>query len=231
MSEGDQSVVGQMPPPRKADVLFGGGDDWQTNACIAHWHDAEWAYSSGFRRAAGYLAAQVCDSGSEQDTLIYPIVYLYRHHVELVLKSIIETASALLGQELPERDLRKLDQHGLAELWYVAKPLLDPVCERANNPPFPPDDLEGVGSYIGQIHAHDPDGQRFRYATTKLKGIGSRRRSRLRGPALNPDLKLVNIRQFAIEMEKLADYLEGIQSWFGHLYEGQGDTPPDHYGN
>lgn len=230
-SGGSQSVVGLVPPPRKDDVLFGGGDDSETNACITHWHYVEWAYSSGFRRAAHHLAEQVCGSRSEQDVLVYPIVYLYRHHVELVLKSIIETASALLGRELPARDLKKLDRHDLAGLWEVARPLLDPVCELARNPPFPPDDLEGIDSYIRQIHEHDPDGQRFRYATIKLKGVSTRTRPRLRSPSLKPELKLVNIRLFAVAMEKLTDYIENIESWFGHLHQQQAEMQQDGYGN
>ena len=213
------SVVGLSPPPRKDDVIFRAGEDWQANACIAHWHNVEVAYSAGFRRAALQLAEQVCESARGQDVLIYPIVYLYRHHVELVLKSIVEVASDLLDRELSERELKTLGRHGLSELWMVARPLLDPVCELAANPPFPPEDLEGIDSYIQQVHEHDPDGQRFRYATTKLKSAGSRSRSPARGPSLSPELKLMNIRIFANAMEQLADYLEAIESWFGHLLQ------------
>ncbi len=79
--------------------------------------------------------------------------------------------------------------------------------------------MEGVHSYIQQVHEHDPDGQRFRYATTKLKSAGSRSRSPARGPSLGPELNLVNIRIFANAMEQLADYLEAIESWFGHLLQ------------
>lgn len=200
------SVVGSSPPPMKEDVLFGPGDDYSRNACIAQW-DADWAYSTGFRRAAGRLAADVCETAANQDTLIYPIVYLYRHHAELVLKAIIISASKLLDRALTAQDLDALGQHGLWKLWQTARPLLNPVCDRANNPPFPVADLEGIDSYIRQIHAHDPDGQRFRYATTKAKGA----------PSLSPHLKLINVRIFAISMEKLADYLEGIEGWFAHL--------------
>lgn len=210
-------MVGLSPPPRKEDVIFRAGDDWQANACIAHWHGVEVAYSTGFRRAARQLAEQVCESARGQDVLVYPIVYLYRHHVELVLKSIIEVASDLLNRVLSERELKTLGQHSLSELWTLAKPLLDPVCELVANPPFPPQDMEGIDSYIQQVHEHDPDGQRFRYATTKLKSSGRLSRSHARAPSLSPELKLVNIRIFANAMDLLADYLEAVESWFGHL--------------
>jgi hypothetical protein len=223
MGNESQSVFGPTPPPRKEDVLFGGGDDWRANACIAHWHDVEWAYSSGFRRAGGYLAEHVCNTASDQDVLVYPIVYLYRHHDELVLKAIIKTASALLERELTARDLQKLGSHGLAELWETARPLLDPVCDLAGNAPFPPEDIQGVDSYIRQIHEHDPDGQRFRYATVKGTRDGTRRGPAIPTPSLREELTLLNIRDFATAMEKLADYLEGIADWFAELRQQELD--------
>lgn len=218
MSGEGESVIGSAPPPRKEDALFGPGEDWQSNACIAQW-DADWAYSNGFRRAAERLAEHVCETGGGQDVLIYPIVYLYRHHVELVLKAIIKSASGLLDRELTEQDLKTLGRHALRELWQTARPLLDPVCDRADNPPFPVTDLDGVDSYICQIHAHDPDGQRFRYGTMKARGANQ---PSLR-PSLGPDLKLINVRMLASAMEKLADYLEGIEGWFAELEDAKAE--------
>lgn len=219
MTEESGSVVGSAPPPRKEDILFGPAEDWQTNACIAQW-DADWAYSTGFRRAAERLAEHVCETDNDQDVLVYPIVYLYRHHVELVLKAIIKSASKLLDLELTEQDLKTLGRHDLRELWQTAKPLLDPVCDRAGNSHFPIADLDGVDSYIRQIHAHDSDGQRFRYGTMKTRGAS---RSGFR-PSLSPDLKLVNIRMFASAMQKLADYLEGIEGWFAGLEDAKAEV-------
>ena len=103
-------MFGAGPSPKKEDVLFGPGEDWHANACISHW-DAPWAYSNGFRRAGQQLAMHVCETGTDQDVLIYPIVYLYRHHVELVLKSVIKSASSLLNRELSEQDLKTLGRH------------------------------------------------------------------------------------------------------------------------
>ncbi len=225
MGEESGSVVGPTPPPRKKEVLFGSGQDSHRNACIAQW-DADWTYSRGFRRAAERLAEHVCDTDTDQDVLIYPIVYLYRHHVELVFKAIIKSASGLLDRELTEQDLKILGRHGLWELWQTARPLLNPVCDRADNPPFPVADLEGVDSYIRQIHEHDPDGLRFRYGTLKAKGASQ---SGFRS-SLNPRLKLVNVRVFAAAMEKLADYLEGIEGWFVVLEDAKAEIRRAHGG-
>lgn len=222
MAEDEESVVGISPPPRKADVLFGGGTDWMTNACVSY-GPSEVAYQSGFRRAALHLAEHVCETGRGQDLLIYPIVYLYRHHVELALKSIIGLACGLLKHELTGKDLKALGRHDLADLWKLTRPRLDPVYELAGNTAFPPADLEGIDSYIQQLHEHDPDGQRFRYAKVKSKQPGAASRS-----FLPLELTNINIRDFAIALEKLADYLDAIETWFDHLADQQAEMLADH---
>ena len=95
MADDEESVVGTSPPPRKSDVLFGSGTDWQANACVNGIDDLA-AYQNGYRRAALHLAEYVCDAGRGQDFLVYPIVYLYRHHIELTLKSIISTCGVIV---------------------------------------------------------------------------------------------------------------------------------------
>jgi hypothetical protein len=201
MSDESESVIGSLSPPRTSDVLFGPGEDYEANACISHWIEVDYVYTAGFRRAGLRLAEHACQTGSDQDFLIYPIVYLYRHHVELVLKAIAGTAVALLARELTEADHRSLAGHDLSRLWDTTRPLLNPVCALVPNPPFPEHDLQGIDSYIRQLHEHDPDGQRFRYATTKPKRSG-RTRVTPGMPSLGPDLKLVNIRVFAAAMER-----------------------------
>ena len=75
------------------------------------------------------------------------------------------------------------------------------MCELAGNAAFPLNDLEGIDSYIRQLHENDPDGQRFRYAKTTKHG-----------PSLRPELTQINIRDFALALEKLSDYLDAIET-------------------
>lgn len=206
MAEDEKSVVGKSPPPRKADVLFGSGSDYQANACVSYGF-GDITYQDGYRRAALHLAEHVCETGRGQDFLVYPIVYLYRHHIEMVLKSLVSVGCILLDRELTDKkDVEALGRHDLAKLWKLARPLLNPVCELAGNPEFPPADLEGIDAYVRQLHEHDPDGQRFRYARTKN-----------RKPSLHPDLRHINIGTFAVALEKLADYLDAVEAWFDDL--------------
>ncbi|MGI4831598.1 MAG: hypothetical protein ACRYFU_25960 [Janthinobacterium lividum] len=215
MQDDEESVVGASPPPRKTDVLFGSGTDSESNACISG-IDNVMAYQDGYRRAALHLAQYVCKERQGQDFLVYPIVYLYRHHIELTLKSIVRTACFLTDRTLTKKEHYPLDHHDLAMLWNLAKPLLNPVCELGGSPALPAEDLEGIDSYITQLHNHDPDGQRFRYALAKSKYVKGKQISSL------PDgLKHINIKEFAIALEKLADYLDGIDMWFGDLIDAK----------
>lgn len=212
MSDALLSVFGK-PAPREEDVLFGPASDWHANACISP-HGAHWAYSHGFRSAALHLAQHVCGTGREQDTLLYPIVYLYRHHAELLLKSIIVSANELLERELSKDELKAMNEHGLAGLWNIARPLLAAVCQSAGCDPIPEHELRGADSYIRQLEEHDPDGTRFRYSTTKAKKH-----------SLGPTLTHVNIRAFAEAMERFANYLEDADAWLleliGALADGE----------
>jgi len=214
----DESVVGIAPPPRKSDKLFRSDSEWITNACVNYTHNPDHLYTNGYRVAARSLAEQVCESQRQQDSLIYPIVYLYRHCIELLLKDVTFTASALLDKELTEQEIKALGRHELNKLWEQLRPLLNAVCECVGNAPFPDEDLEGIDSYIQQLHEHDPDGQRFRYTTVKKqKKKTSNGNTPASEPSLKPDLKLINIRVFANAMETLVDYLDGIEGWFSHL--------------
>ena len=72
--------------------------DWKNNACLRD--GDEYAYREGYRRGAQLLVQAVGESARDQDFLVYPIVFLYRHHIELVLKRVIKQAPYLIEREL-----------------------------------------------------------------------------------------------------------------------------------
>ena len=218
MEDEEEEVVTVILTPRANDVLFGPGTDWQANACI-NFGPTEVAYQSGFRRAALHLAERVCETGREQDFLIYPIVYLYRHHIELALKSLIAVGGSLLNHSLSNKEQRALGRHDLADLWRLARPLFNQVSKLSGDAELPPADLEGIDSYIRQLHVHDPDGQRFRYAKT-----------RSHASSLDPNLRNINVRDFAVALEKLADYLDMLESWFDWLVDQKNEMLADYEG-
>ncbi|CAH2403077.1 hypothetical protein MES5069_360144 [Mesorhizobium escarrei] len=101
----------------------------QLNACMPPWHETGHAYKAGFRKAAFELTSKVCEQPVDQDLIVYPIVYLYRHHIELVLKGVVRMALDLQAKSTTPAQERKLGGHDLLSLWTMARPMLEPVCE------------------------------------------------------------------------------------------------------
>lgn len=214
MTDETESVFGSSPPPRARDVLFGASsEDWPLNACIQHWGEVNYAYKAGFRRAALQLTERMCEQPVDQDSIVYPIVYLYRHHVELMLKDIFRLTADLLEISVSGSQVKHLGRHDLAQLWSMVRPMLDPVCKLVGSDLLPSADLDGIDAYMRQLNAHDPRGESFRYA-----------RSRDATRTLGADLVHINIRSFAIQMEKLADYLDGLENWLAMLIDGRNET-------
>lgn len=72
--------------------------------------------------AAKRLAQQVIDSGGQDNVLVYPIMFLYRHYTELVLKYII-----FLNNRLEQNGGEFPHGHDLTKLWQACRPILLPL--------------------------------------------------------------------------------------------------------
>jgi hypothetical protein len=76
--------------------------------------EAAWgALARGYKTAADIVARECCDSNRCRDTIFPPICFLYRHWVELALKSVWKQyfSGGLLDCEPPD------NQHRLLILW------------------------------------------------------------------------------------------------------------------
>lgn len=105
--------------------LLASDSDWHNNACLNYMPDHGTAYTEGYRRAADILIKHIDESGRDQDFLVYPVLYLYRHHIELLIKQIV--GLALVLSEEPDTDQYKKDNHNLNTLWLLANKLLPEV--------------------------------------------------------------------------------------------------------
>ena len=155
------------------------------------------AYTEGYRRGAVRLVEHIVEKHRDQDFLVYPIIFLYRHHIELALKRMIARTPHLLERPLSDVEKQHLGKHRLDWLWQDLKPILAAIAEAAGWSPLDSADVEGVDDYIRQLSSLDPDSFCFRYWHSKK---GSR--------SLPEDLKHINLRHFADMMERLANYLD-----------------------
>jgi hypothetical protein len=186
--------------------------DWQNNACVAEADDL--AIKEGYKRAARHLALTVVENGREQDFLIYPVVFLYRHYIELALKSTLTRMDYLLDKERSKAVDDHLGNHRIDWLWNDLKPLLDEVCEAANWSKLDENLVGSVDALIGQIHEVDAASYAFRYA----------RQKKTHKPSLPKSFKRVNIRHLSDVMEKLCDFLETLDDSTAQLSQDKAES-------
>ena len=191
--------------PRKGDKLFRGDlRDWKNNACLNN--GDEYAYREGYRRGAQTLVRVAEETQCDQDFLVYPIIFLYRHHIELVLKRIIKQTPYLVERPLSQLENDHLKMHRLDLLWRDFKPMAAAISKAAGWNELVQEDVEGIDDYIRQIFEVDPSSYSLRYAHSK-KG----------DPSLPKELTHINLRHFGELMERLATYLYGLEAAMSDL--------------
>lgn len=129
---------------RATAALFAGGDQW-------------YSFGTSYRLAADALAAAIEQRPGTANVLTLPLIYLYRHYIELRLKSLLLDAGELLDdpQQVPPA-------HYLVTLWHRVRSLLLKV-DRSSEGPW----LERADAVIHQFDALDDGSFSFRYPVDK----------------------------------------------------------------
>jgi hypothetical protein len=174
--------------------------DWRNNACL-NFLAGDWTlYVTGYRMAGQMLVNHVRGMGSDQDALVYPIVFSYRQALELSLKSVIQ-----MGRQLLEKPGHLETTHDLVVLWRACRPILEAMW-----PDDPIEELDAVEENIKELDAVDKQAMAFRYPVD-TKG----------NSALPNDLIRLNLRHFGEQMEKLLNLLDGAAMGIGVYLENK----------
>ncbi len=184
-----------------------------------------------FKLAADMIldAHLAANKGPQNDILLFPVLYLYRHCVELELKGLLLLGirSRFFDEAAVEKILDKnngiIGKHHLCALWNQAKDLL---AHHYQNDP----QNKVAESMINELHQIDKDGQTLRY--DRVKGTLQLRRPMYRhdGEArrhpvykIPETIDIANLRQ---SMDRLYAYLEnsygGILDWWDAGQEATG---------
>ncbi|MFQ5926113.1 MAG: hypothetical protein ACE5MH_01620 [Terriglobia bacterium] len=155
------------------------------------------AFALGYHMAGQALAARMAASRGYADYEGYPILFLYRHALELYLKAIVYRAAMLLKLVSEEQvDTRQLFQrHKLVRLLPAIRAIFNEMDW----------DFEGSGlasfddfaSFIRDLDSVDPGSYAFRYPVNRS------------GEAHLPHHFVVNVVSFAQRMDILLRFLEG----------------------
>jgi hypothetical protein len=190
----DPGLPGHLQPGDRLRALVG-ASRFETD--LAHWLP-EQPYNEGFRRAAEILGDHISRFPDDIADLTMPLMYCYRHSVELRLKHLWTVAGWLEpGAAEP------LKGHDLRTLWHKVTPILS---QRV--PPHRSDlsELATADIIVLEIAEPDPWGEGFRYPE-KLKRFGG-------GPTLPSDVR-INLENVGTIMPKLFEFLASIRhgSW------------------
>ena len=150
-------------------------------------------YLVGFQRAADMLVDAAKTDDRNPDDLFFPVAYLYRHHLELMLKELVRLGVRLSSLDGCEDMLGK---HNLHKLWNKSKQLIKEVW-----PDSPDDDLKAVEQMILEFHKLDPTGQAFRYARDK-KG----------NPQLQDMPQRIDLENLKLTVDAVSGFLEAAEA-------------------
>lgn len=182
-----------MKPPQlpSEDDRFFEGDDWWDNACVNFLPDDWHIYAIGYKDAADILVAHVEEHKRGQDTLVYPVVFLYRQYLELKIKNLIRQGRCLQDIHEPFPKTHRID-----ELWKVCSDLLREI--------FPGDSEEEqaqIARLIEEFCQVDPTSTAFRYPED-LDG----------NPSLPPVVRHINLRNVKEVIDKISVILVGADT-------------------
>ncbi len=132
----------------------------------ANIHHSNCLYIAGYKSAGDKLSKFVMEKRTEYDSLIYPIVFLYRHYIELSLKDIIDRGSNLLDSEGYDFN------HKLMDLWHKAEEVSKKIFEEFY--PYDPSkcNYAFMLHIVSEFNSVDEFSVEFRYSKRK-NGMGT----------------------------------------------------------
>ncbi len=142
-----------IPWPSEGDTLFQDSFEIRNVARINGFSKDLCAYAIGYRDAAKMIVDHLDSTPKYPDLLIYPVVFLYRQAIELLLKELITISDRQSGK----RVCIKL-KHDLPKLWKVARSFIEKYSD-GNHAEL----LDNTENLINQLDQIDPLSTAFRY--------------------------------------------------------------------
>lgn len=143
--------------PEDEGRLFTSGKGWWENAQVTH-HPLSRAaiIERGYKRAGDILVGQALKEQSDMNFLVYPIIFCYRHYLELNLKWILMNYGkyAGIGPDTSSHNLRKLWSNCRHVLEHFS---FDDQSSRTG--------IESVEGLVHEFARVDPGSFNFRYTT------------------------------------------------------------------
>jgi len=172
--------------PKKGDRLLQPSGDWDTSAALENHPTARDAFIwDGFMTAGGALVDETEDRPFDRDQLIYPILFNYRHGLEMAMKWTIQHYGELADVAFDKRN------HNLWSPWTRCKKII----VETRLPGDPDEPVRAVEQIVKDFHDIDKQSTAFRYSVDKNGCI----------------LELPTHR---IDLKNLQEVMEGVNNFF-----------------
>lgn len=139
----------------KHNDLFRPGPNPELNACVGTNggpYDFE-HYAIGYFIAGRMVATAAAADQLQIDLFVYPLVFLYRHAIELALKHLVTVLPPLYGEEVKYQAT-----HKLLDNWTVVRGYLERSAESGR-----PDSIPAFEAILLDFADLDPKGEPFRF--------------------------------------------------------------------
>ena len=180
----------ELLPLNGNDKFFIKDPTMETSSWCRPWFENYEGYADHYAEAAEQLYKSTTNNTRKKDSLVYPMMFLSRHSVELRLKSILHKLYILHKQNGSDMEKSSLNGHNLECLWNA----IDKLYNGEKN---------GIyilaGERITELNQYDSKSDTFRYHIHKNNS------STAHG-------KFVDIDAFMNTYRKLNAFLEGIEA-------------------
>ena len=153
-----------------------------------------WRMVRGYRHAADLLVRETEREAYLRANLIYPIVFSYRHSLELALKQLLEEHGEHVGHKQEFRD------HRLERIWPRCREVIEHF-----NPRSDPTPLDVIANLVAEFADVDPGSYSFRYA------------SDTKGKQMDIKIKYIDLTELQKIMASVHNFLECIDSQISEL--------------
>ena len=186
--------------------LFAAGND-HTNACLNSTPFVDYGYIEGYRLGADLLVDHVGSLNRNHDLLVFPVVFLLRHHLELQLKSIVRD-----GRRLFDIDAENATGHSLRKLWRIARALMVKVDDSY---PSTEPEYAKIQDLVEQFSEVDNQSTSFRYPRD------------LDGKPSLPGLEHINLTQLRDTTNATTKILDSFSGWILQNIEWKNEMHAD----
>ncbi len=193
LQKNKMDIIDKLSYPNSGDKLFIFDGIPKSLANIQVSREDWCIYSNGYKNVPTILYEYIKKSPAKKNFLIYPIVFSYRHYIELTLKNIIRNGYRLLQYKktIPTH-------HEIHELWKECDKILKKIPDYTEDSEIKHDVVRNL---IEEFKKYDSLSFAFRYPTDR------------KGNVSLPNLKNVNLDNFITVGHKLSNALDTLVNY------------------